>query len=292
MSESTAVAKRDERKDLSALSPEREARIAEGKARTAVAKAIRGTVWGKDCHPTVVDAVIAYCRQNQLDAVRHVEVLGGNIYLTATFYQERGAPLLYAGDVVMAEPDYINADERLEKLAKDGDGWAVKERLRRLQQRIQFNVPEAAKAAVVQRATLRSGMTAVGVNWCGHGGKRDPVGDAEPTKTAQTRALRRCWRQIADFVPSYGSMVKPIEQNAKGALPVAVIDPPGPGQQRIASGAMVDTSAEEHYTGESGHSGQANDGDADLEADREIVAREGGELSLNDKRSREPGEEG
>lgn len=278
----TAVAKRDEKKDTPALSPERAAKIEEARARTAVAKAIRGSIWGKDLHPTVLDAVIAYCRQNNLDAVRHVEVLGGRIYLTAQFYDEKGAPLLHSGEVAFDEPDYINADPRLDEDAKAGDEWAAEEGKRRRQLRIKYNAPEAAKATVLTRARLRAGMTVIGVNWCGGipNGKKDPVGDAEPTKTAQTRSRRRAWVQIADALPNYGAIVKPIQESAKTAIPVLVVDPPSTSQG--ASFGQNLGGADDPYLLDAGAKAE----DEDLREDRAIVEREGAELPLNDRRAR------
>lgn len=269
----TAVAKTTERQ-RPALSPEREAQIAEARARTEVAKAIRSAVWGKELHPTVMQAVVAYCRQNNLDAVRHVEVLGGRIYLTAALYDEKGAHLLYSGDVVFEEPDYVNADARLDELVKSGDAWAVEEKQRRLRERIKYNVPETARAAVVQRAKLRSGMVAVGVNWCGApGGKKDPVGDAEPTKTAQTRARRRCWVQLAEILPNYGATVKPLQESAKTAVPVAVVE----AEQAETREHMKFGGGDDPYMI---GAGEAQGGEELLREDRELVERE-----------REPGEE-
>jgi hypothetical protein len=37
------------------------------------------------------------------------------------------------------------------------------------------------------------------------------VGDAEPTKTAETRAERRAWRQLAEVVSEYAQQVKRVE---------------------------------------------------------------------------------
>lgn len=276
-SASTTVATRDQ-KQTPALSPEREAKIREAQARTAVAKAIKGSIWGKDLHPTVLEAVVAYCRQNQLDAVRHVEVLGGNIYLTASFYRERGAPLLHSGEVVLEEPDYINADARLDELAKSGDGWAKEEQQRRLRARIEWNVPEQARAAVIQRGHLRNGTELVGVNWCGGLSKKDPVGDAEPAKTAQSRAERRFWMRAADFAPSYGAIVKPIQEGAKGALPVAVIEPEDVEGKSVASNLG---NADDPYRLEAGQPQNETrrvEEDEDLALDRE--------LALDDRRPR------
>jgi hypothetical protein len=222
----TAVATTTE-KPGRALAPEHQRIVDENRARNALVQQIRGTIWGKEVSDIMARAVAQYCRENQLDAVRHVEVLGGRIYLTAEFYDERGAELLRAGVIVPAEPDYINADARLDELAKMGDSWACAEEIRRKRERIRWGVPEDAKAAVVQRFIIaESGKAVVGVNWCGQkSGKRDPVGDAEPSKTAQTRARRRAWKQIADVIPGYAAMVRPIEERAR-ALPVAVVDAP------------------------------------------------------------------
>ena len=221
--ESTAVAKTEKAAKLPA---EFQARVDEARQKNALIAAVRGTIWGKELNETAIRAVAQYCRENNLDAVRHVEVLGGRIYLTAEFYDERGAELVRQGTVQPDEPDYINADDRLEKLAATGDQWAADELVRRLRERIRYNVPENAKAAVVQRFRLTAtGAVVTGVNWCGAGTKRDPVGDAEPSKTAQTRARRRAWKQIADVIPAYAAQVRPIEAAAKIVAPaVAVVE--------------------------------------------------------------------
>lgn len=224
----TAVATRPARE----LSPEAQA----ARARNAIVAQIRGQLWAKDASPEIVRYVAEYCRLNNLDAVRHVELLGGRIYLTAAFYDEKGADLVRAGVVTFDEPDYINADPRLDELAAAGDEWAVTEKARRLRERIRWAAPEAAVATVVQRAKITaSGMEVIGVNWCGGGTRKkmgrggqtfdgDPIGDLEPSKTAQTRARRRAWVQIADVLPGYATRVRPIELAAENAVPVAVIE--------------------------------------------------------------------
>lgn len=200
------------------LPPEVLADIERRKMQNAVVQQIRGTMWGKDMNDGSVRAVAQYCNENGLDAVRHVEILGGRIYLTAEFYRERGAPLIRAGVVRPDEPDLITADSRLDEMAKSGNGnaeWAKLEGERRARLRVQYGVPEGVKAAAVIRFRLNSGATVVGVNWCGGTAKRDPVGDAEPTKTAITRAERRAWRQVADVLDSYGQAVRPLELAAE-----------------------------------------------------------------------------
>ncbi len=200
-----------------ALSAEAQARVEERRLQNAMATAIRGATWSKDLSAAGARALAEYCRQNRLDPIRHVEVLGGRIYLNAELYRERAMPLIQAGVVKCDEPDFINADARLDELAKQGDTWAKEESSRRLRLRIQHNVPEKAVAACLFRITLvESGMTVVGVNWCGGGVRqRDPVGDSEPTKTAQTRAERRAWTRVAEVLPSYGRQFEAMQASAE-----------------------------------------------------------------------------
>lgn len=193
---------------------------AEAQALRKMTVEIRGQQWGASCSPEVQWAVARYCLRNNLDAVRHVEVLGGRIYLTAEFYREMGSELLLDGTVIPDEPQLIHADARLDLLAK-GEGeqakWAREESERRVRARIQFGVDEESPAAAVVRFRLKSGAVIYGVNWIGgpQAKKRDPVGQAEPTKTAITRAERRAWRQVVDAVPQFRDKVQHIEVSAK-----------------------------------------------------------------------------
>jgi len=189
---------------------------AEMRARNQMVATIKGQMWSKELSDTQVRALAHYCNSNGLDASRHVEVLGGRIYLTADFYRERGAPLVQRGIVRVGQTRYINADPRLQKLADAGDEWAKAELLERARQRIRFNAPEEAKAiAVVPLYVAGVEEPVLGINWCGGTGKRDPVGDAEPTKTAESRAERRAWRRVVEVVPEYGAAVQKVEVNAK-----------------------------------------------------------------------------
>ena len=211
MTDSTQIAKRAQ------FSPEVEARLAENKIRNQVAAQIRGQTWSKELGADGVRALAEYCRSNGLDPVRHVEVLGGRVYLTATLYEERAAPMIRSGELIPAEPDFINVDERLDKLEAAGDEWAKGENLRRVKARIEHNAPEKALAIVVKRITVAAtGQTIVGVNWCGGGVRRgDPVGDSEPTKTATTRAGRRAWKQVTEAVEVLGQQFARMESAAE-----------------------------------------------------------------------------
>jgi|GEM_PF-4382915 len=205
-------------------------RIAEAKERNAMAIAIRGTQWGKELDsPKAVAAIAHYCQLNGLDPLRHIDILGGNIYPNATVYRERGAPLLIDGTIRMDEPQFIHRDERLDKLATfdtpEGK-WALVEVGRRMQARIEHAAPEDATGAAVVRMHLKSGATVVGVNWCGGMSKEkkrkdgskyrsDPIGDAEPTKTAVSRAERRAWLRVIDLSPQYAAQMGRIEASIK-----------------------------------------------------------------------------
>jgi len=217
-------------KEKTDLAKRIDARMDEARARNAMIAQIRGSQWGLGLESRVARAVAHYCLESGLDPVRHVEVLGGRIYLTAEFYEERAAPFIRSGAIVPHEPEFINVDPRLDALVQDPDpetaAWAVAEQRRRTKARIEHNAPEAAVATCVRRATITAtGKTIVGVNWCGGGTRKkykaggglvdgDPIGDLEPTKTSITRAGRRMWKQVADVIPDYGHVVKPIEARA------------------------------------------------------------------------------
>jgi hypothetical protein len=211
-------------------------RLAEIRERNAHAAAIRGTQWGKELNGMALSAVAHYCTINRLDPARHVEVLGGKIYLLGELYMERGAPLLLKRLITMDEPDYIHEDAGINAVLSGTDksvteemvAWARAEKFRRFQQRAKLGVPHDATGACVVRIRVPGTDTIlVGVNWCGGSTKvkrrknpkpgeaaeyrSDPVGDAEPTKTAHTRALRRAWRQVMSVLPEYGEDVGRLE---------------------------------------------------------------------------------
>jgi hypothetical protein len=202
----------------------RKMELEKARERNAITTAIRGQMWAKEATEGTIRAVSEYCYRNGLDPMRHVELLGGRIYLTATAYQEKAAPYIRRGIFVPQEPDLIQADERLDALAEAGDEWGIAERTRRMRLRILHGVPENAAAACIFRIVVAaSGASFTGVNWAGPGlkmvkkeiwepgptGKRqptgrfeekdsDPVGAADPVKTAITRAERRAWIQLVE----------------------------------------------------------------------------------------------
>ncbi|MCW5591020.1 MAG: hypothetical protein KIS74_02875 [Burkholderiales bacterium] len=216
------------------IKAERAKQLAEIRERNAHAAAIRGTQWGKELGGMALSAVSHYCTINRLDPARHVEVLGGRIYLTGELYMERGAPLLLKRLVTMDEVDYVHEDAGLNAVVSGADksatpeleAWARAEKMRRFQQRVKLGIPhDATGAAVVRIRVPGTDSIIVGFNWCGGTSKvktkkdgtkyrADPVGDAEPVKTAQSRALRRAWRQVMAVLPEYGEDVTRLEVTA------------------------------------------------------------------------------
>lgn len=263
------------------IAPAAKAMLDERRARNTMAQMIRGTQWGINDQQTA-RAIANYCYENGVDPIRHVEVLGGRIYLTAVYYEEAGAALIAKGDVTRIERDHIEADARLDEAylegirfaddaQKAGQGeeatfWtteankARREIARRRILRIKHNVPEKALGAVVVRVWPAEMSEPIeGCNWAGgvrgkhESGKfKDPVGEAEPSKTAETRAARRAWKQLCTVVPSIAPAVLLAEEEG-AAL-----------EEIIAEGKRL-------------HAGDAEDGDEfrisgpPVEAERVVV---------------------
>lgn len=261
-------------------------RVREAKERNAIVTAIRGQMWSKDLSDVHMRSIAEYCHRNGMDPVRHIEVLGGKIYPTATLYEERAAPFIQAGALIPHEPDHINADPRLDQLAEEGDEWAKEERTRRLRLRIEHNVPEKADGAVVYRITVAAtGKTVVGVNWCGKGlrmKKRkdgstyddDPVGGNEPSKTAITRAGRRAWKLVVEAVPTYGRELQRIEAQGEEISDALVeeIAAEIAARPRLHGGATVGASVtSDPY----GHGDEMPDNETSLARVRQRIESEG-----------------
>jgi len=141
------------------------------------AMAVAETGWGKDVSPVARQAVVRYCLEIGADPVRHVHVLAGNVYLNAAFWME----------LVAANPKFRRPEE---ELIHQDERASAEENERRKARRVEFGVPEHAKGAAVVTLFYEGRGPFIGVNWAG-ARKNDPVGDAEPTKTALTRAYRR-----------------------------------------------------------------------------------------------------
>lgn len=194
------------------LPPQALAIVDERRLRNRMVQQIRGATWSRDLDHNTVLAVAEYAHRTGADPVTEIEVLGGRIYRNANYYDRKGAELIQAGVIAHIERDHIAADPRLddlitlaESLATDGDPQlldgardAKREKARRMALRIKHGAPEkAAAVCVVRLFVVGMAQPIEGCNWCGNGVRqRDPVGDAEPVKTAETRAARRAWKQL------------------------------------------------------------------------------------------------
>ena len=143
-----------------------------------VAVAVAETGWGKDISPISRAAVVRYCLEVGADPVRHVHLLGGNVYLNAAFWM----------DLVAANPKFLRAKVRF---IHDDERASPEERADRKAARVTYGVPEGVKGAAIVTLDYEGRGPFLGVNWVGARGRGDPVGEAEPSKTAETRAYRR-----------------------------------------------------------------------------------------------------
>lgn len=183
------------------------------KLSNQVAGKIAELNWGNKLDLGTRRAIADWGRQYGVDPTTEIHVLGGNIYLNAAYYLRRLAGLIERGLVDYAFPDHIEHDERLDALGDEGVG----EKNRRLRARIQYQVPDKAVSAVVFRIKLKKlAREIVGVKWCGGGTqKNDPVGDARPVETSESRAARRAIRQIVTHMPMAAQEMLSIEDAAE-----------------------------------------------------------------------------
>lgn len=142
-----------------------------------VAVAVAETGWGKEVSPIARAAVVRYCLEIGADPVRHVYVLGGNVYMNAAFWM----------DLVAANPKFLRAETAFIHEDKRAD---AEEQERRKAQRLIYGVPEEAPGAAVVTLFYEGRGPFIGVNWAGVRAN-DPVGKQDPTKSAETRAYRR-----------------------------------------------------------------------------------------------------
>jgi hypothetical protein len=212
-----------------------------------VALAVAETGWGKEISPVARQAVIRFCLEIGADPVRHVNVLGGNVYLTAAFWME----------LVAANPKFIRPETAF---IHDDDRADQSERERRKAQRLIHGVPEDVKGAAVVTLFYQGRGPFLGVNWVGGGRKADPVGLQEPTKTAETRAYRRAavkaepaWfrehprLQAAENVLAQG---RELEQTAEQLPPFASQSIPSAAGEPVSAAAItVPVEAKDPYTG-------------------------------------------
>lgn len=163
------------------------------------------SAWGKKVAPEIRQKVAGYLAKHGLD-VGEIDVLGGNLYRNHTFYLNRLTKLQREGLVEYAIYDHIGLDPRLDTLATQTDDpdaatWAKAERARRQRERIIHSVPDDAMAACVFRLLLKGQSREItGAKFVVRSDK-DPVGNANPGVTAESRAARRCLKNAIPSLP-------------------------------------------------------------------------------------------
>lgn len=196
------------------LPPEYQQALELRKMRNQVAAQIAATNWGKGLDLATVRGIADWGQQFRVDVTTEIHILGGNIYLNASFYLRQLAEMIAAGLVEYAFADHVEHDPRLAKLGAEGEG----EITRRLRERLLRQIPDEAKSAVVFRVKLRSmEKEIVGVKWCGGGTrKNDPVGEQFPVETSETRAARKAMRLLTSHVPpTKAAEIEHIEQTSE-----------------------------------------------------------------------------
>lgn len=177
--------------------------LAQKKTLHLVAAKMSEMNWGKGMDEMTRRAVAAYLERHQLD-LTEVDVLGGTLYRNSRYYKRRLAEMVEDGLVVYAKSDWVQNDLRLDAMAADNNAWAIGEKQRRAQLRIEYGIPEAAVGACIFRImlhTVQQEFTAA--KWCGGGTRKsDPVGDQFPMETSETRACRRAVTLCASSIPA------------------------------------------------------------------------------------------
>jgi hypothetical protein len=199
---------------IGSLPPDVQQQLELRKLSNQVAGKLAELNWGKQLDHATRRAIADWGSRFRIDVTTEIHVLGGNVYLNAAYYLRRLSELIEEGLVEYAYADHIEDDARLAKLGPEGEGEAT----RRLRMRLMYGVKGDPASCVAFRVKLRSmDREVVGVKACGGGvRKNDPVGDAFPTETAESRAARRAMRLIVSHVPrGMATEIEAIETSAE-----------------------------------------------------------------------------
>jgi hypothetical protein len=163
--ESTAVAQREPE---DAFAAQLQSTYQRDKMVRAMAQQIATESWGKNLSPHTQAAMARYAMEAGLDPVRHIDVLGGRVYINAAAYMDRLA----------ADPEFEGIT--FDPIADDED------------QRTRWGVPKHATAAFV--VTIRH--RGRDFQEVGYAPKRanDSVGKEFPAEKARTSGIRRAAR--------------------------------------------------------------------------------------------------
>jgi hypothetical protein len=181
-------------------------RVRQSQMIREAATAIAETGWGAKISPVSRAAVSRYCLEVGIDPVRHVFVLGGNVFINGTYYRDviaSDSEFRYASD-----PRWFHRDDRA----------TPEEQTERQKLRVEHNIPEDCPAVMLlvlhfancpcgdcrrqgSNGTGRGPFSGLGRVRAGkneYGKDKDPVGMEHPRETAETRA----WREAGEKAES------------------------------------------------------------------------------------------
>jgi len=186
--------------------------------RNIVSAQIAETNWGKGLDRETRFRIAEWSNNAGIDPATELHVLGGNFYKNAHYYLRRQAELMADGIIEYAYAEHVEHNDELNEMAKRQDDkgqWAREQIDRRAQQRILHKIPPAAASSVVWHIKVRnSPIEFVAAKWCGGGTRKsDPVGDAFPVETSETRAARRAMRLLSEWRPQDGRIRALVEIN-------------------------------------------------------------------------------
>jgi hypothetical protein len=182
------------------------AALAQRKNQHLIAAKMSEMNWGKGLDEMTRRAVASYLERNKLD-LTEIDVLGGNLYRNARYYKRRLAEMVEDGKIEYIKSDWVHPDGRLKTYAALGGEqgtWAAAEQSRRERVRIEYGIPDTATGACVFRVKVRgTDVEITAAKWCGGGSRqKDPVGDAFPMESSETRACRRAMTLVASSIPA------------------------------------------------------------------------------------------
>lgn len=184
------------------LTPAQQALVDERRLQSALVQQIKGATWGQQWNADTIAAVATWAREHDVDPITEIDVLGGTLYVKAAHFIRVLSQLVGAGLIDYHRPDWVHVDKRLEKLADKGDEEAKHEANRRLRERILHNLADEATHACVYRIKHRlMDEEVTGAKEFVPGKRKDPVGEAMPMETIETRAIRRAMRKLQQAVP-------------------------------------------------------------------------------------------
>lgn len=185
------------------------------RAIRAVYKDMQALEWGKALSPHTKAVLAGFCVDVGANLAYHVDNLGGKPYLNANYWSDR----------INGEPHYMGHEQV--NISADPDAraeWGVPEWA---QQAVVTTIRRLANIAPIE--AIRAGRvtdlapylyTVAECNWAGGrpstDTKKDPIGNAEPAKTARTRSLRRCAARAFEAIRiETDAMVKRAEETLR-----------------------------------------------------------------------------